>query len=94
MIDESGASFDGRIQNLIDGIASNRRGQIGVGEQPVDRQRAAPTVLNFREAVRLLMADYSSHDLDENSTVVLEDVTEKNFGDWSNWPILRWRKGE
>ena len=75
VIDESGASFDGRIQNLIDELASNRRGQIGVGEQPVDRQRAAPTVLNFREAVRLLMADYSSHDLDENSTVVLEDVT-------------------
>ena len=75
VIEESGASIDSRIQNLIDEIASNRRRQIEVGEEPVERQTVAPTVLSFREAVRLLMTAYRSHDFDDKSTVVLEGIT-------------------
>lgn len=73
---ESGIPLKGRIQNVIDEIAGNRRRQMGVGEQPVESQEPAPTVLSYREAVRLLMTENSSHGLDERSTVVLEDVTE------------------
>lgn len=75
VIEASGASIDGRIQNLIDEIESNRRGQIEAKEEPVERQTVAPTVLSFREAARLLMTDYRSHDFDDNSTVVLEGIT-------------------
>ena len=79
VIEESSASIDGRIQNVIDEIASSRRGQIEVGGEATERQAAVPTVLSFREAVRLLMADYSSHDLDDKSTVLLEVITREEL---------------
>ena len=78
-IEESAVSIDGRIQNLIEEIASNRRGHIEVGQEPVERQTVAPTVLSFPEAVGLLMTDFGSHDFDDKSTVVLEDITEEEL---------------
>ena len=79
MIDESGATVNGRIENLIAEIATSGRGQREVRGEAIGPQTEAPTILNFRQTVRLLMADSRSHDFDETSTVVLEDLTENEL---------------
>ena len=90
MIDESGATVNGRIENLIAEIATSGRGQREVRGEAIGPQTEAPTILNFRQAVRLLMADSRSHDFDETSTVVLEDLTENELLRLVEWPIRQW----